>query len=193
MVEYSIVVTSESSELVHEYCSYHPMAGPVRPDAVKELRLEGDTVRWFWSENSYDKSSSGANFERRLALTDGRLIWAGPVVRNPNARASPVLPAVSAGESLRLEDTQVESKWWRDLLDDKVAIHVKHTPSGSLLEWDGTSTAENQTIDRLQTRVVNGLLHIAFVYRTSENGDRRASNCDLFVKLGDAGLEWAIS
>ena len=94
-------------------------------------------------------------------------------------------------EALRLEDMQVESKWWRDY-DDKVAIHCTHTPTGSVLVWDGTSMAENQTIDRLKTSMtVNGLLHVEFVYRTSENGDHHASNQDLFVKLGAGGLEWA--
>ena len=85
---------------------------------------------------------------------------------------------------------EVESKWWRDY-DDKVAIHIKHAPTGAVLVWDGTSTAENQAIDRLSTRLVDGLLHVEFVYRVSENGSRSAFTNDLFVRLGAGGLEWA--
>ena len=192
--DYCIVVKGDSSELVHEYCTYHSMAGPVRPEKVSELRLEGDVVRWSWSENSFDLSSPGADFERRLTFEDGSLAWVGPVQRTPKVRAKAAPPLVSqptgvpTGPALRLEDMQVESKWWRDY-DDRVAIHVTHTPSNSVLVWDGDSTAENQSIDGLTTNVVDGLLHIEFVYRRSENGDRSASNRDLFVKLGSDGLE----
>jgi len=201
VVDYIIVVTHpDATELVHEYCSYHPMAGPVRPDAVKELRLDGDKVKWFWSENAYDKASPGAYFERRLTLENAKLAWAGPAVREPIVRAQVVPPTVAAEDVpagrdqearvLRLEDMQVESKWWREY-DDKVAIHCTHAPTGLVLVWDGTSDAENQAIDRLKTSVTeNGLLHIEFVYRTSENGDHHALNFDLFVKLGADGLEW---
>ena len=189
--DYCIVVTTEASELVHSYCSYHSMAGPVRPDSVQNLHLAGDMVKWSWSENSFDKASAGAYFERQVTFEDGKLAWAGPVVRTPKVRARAV-PPVSAGRPVRLEDMQVQPKWEHTYGDDKVAIHVTHAASGSVLVWDGTSTAENQSIDQLRTRVVNGLLHIEFVYRTSENGSRHVSNWDLFVKLGDSGLlEWA--
>ena len=189
--EYCIVVTSEASELVHSYCSYHSMAGPVRPDRAQHLHLAGDMVKWFWSENSFDKASAGAYFERQVAFEDGKLAWAGPAVRTPKVRAKAVTP-VSTGPPLRLEDMQVQSKWEQTYGFDKVAIHFAHAPSGSVLVWDGTSTADNQTIDQLQTSVVDGLLHVEFVYRTSENGDHHASNWNLFVKLGDGGLlEWA--
>ena len=192
--EYVIVVRlkHQASELVHEYCSYHPMAGPVKPDAVRELRLEDNMVRWFWSENAYDKASPGAYFERPLVLEYGKLAWAGPVVRTPKVREQVVPPAVQpAGqEALRLEDMQVDSKWWKEY-DDKVAIECTHIPTGSVLVWNGTSMAENQTIDQLKTSVtVNGLLHVEFVYRTSENGDHHASHWDLFVKRRAAGIEW---
>lgn len=189
--EYCIVVTGEASELVHNYCSYHSMAGPVRPDCVTQLHLEGDMVKWFWSENSFDLASAGAYFERQVALKDGKLVWAGPVVRTPKVRAQAVAP-VSAGPPLRLEDMRVQAQWKQQHGNDEVSIHFAHAPSGSVLVWDGTSTAENQSIDQLRTSVVNGLLHVEFVYRTAENGSRHASNWDLFVKLGDGNLlEWA--
>lgn len=193
--DYCIVVKGETTELVHEYCSYHGMAGPVRPHKVDELRLEGNIVKWEWSENSYDVSSAGAKFERQLAFEDGTLAWAGPVRRTPKVKAKPVPPAVSqptgvrSGPALQHEDIQVEDKHWRDMGGDNVAIHITHTPSGSALVWDGDSTAENQSLSRLKSSVVDGLLHIEFVYFMSENGDRHSSDKSLFVKLGSDGLE----
>jgi hypothetical protein len=193
--EYCIAVTGESSgeafELVHVYCNYHSMAGPVRPDSVRDLHLAGDRIKWSWSENSFDKASAGAYFERQVVFEDGKLAWAGPEVRTAKVRAKAPTPA-SDGSPLRLEDVQVHTKEERRYGNDKVAIHVAHAPSGSELIWDGTSWAENQSIDQLRKSVVDGLLHIEFVYRTSENGDCHAPNFDLFVKLGDDGLlQWA--
>ena len=40
--EYVIVVTGSADELVHDYCTTHPMAGNIRPDPVSDLRLEED-------------------------------------------------------------------------------------------------------------------------------------------------------
>jgi len=177
---------------VHVYCCYHPQAGPVRPDKVTNLRVDGDTVKWSWSENSFDLASPGARFERQLTLHDGQLAWRGEVVRTPNARAEvafPEAPAAGDGLELRLEDVGVEYKRGQAYGNDHVAIHVRHAPSGSELVWDGTSDAEEQDIGPIGKKLVGRLLHLEFVYRTAENGSRHASNWNLFVRLGHAGLE----
>jgi len=192
---YIVVKSKGACELTHDYCTYHPMAGPVRPDTVEHLRLEGDVVKWSWSENAFDLASTGADFERRLTL-DGRgaLKWASPAQRTPKVRLKAVPPSVSqsactTGLALCRADVQVDSKWWRDY-DDHVAIHITHTPSKAVLVWDGDSTAENQSITGLKQDFVDGLLHIQFAYRTSENGNHFASNRDLYVRFGCKGLEF---
>ena len=54
---YEVVVSrgAGDDEVQHEYCLYHPMAGPVKPHAVTDLHLDGVTVRWEWSENAFDE------------------------------------------------------------------------------------------------------------------------------------------
>ena len=60
---YEVVVSTASDELVHEFCAYSSAyGGPVRPDPVTGLRAERidkgrATVRWEWSENSFDLAS----------------------------------------------------------------------------------------------------------------------------------------
>ena len=90
---FNIVVTSADGgqELLHEYCAYY--AG-VRPHRVTQLRLDGSTVKWYWSENAYDCASPGASFSRKLAVdSSGRLFWAGGVVRTPTPKRQAQPPA----------------------------------------------------------------------------------------------------
>ena len=62
---YQVVVSTANGVLVHEYCLYSSAyGGPVRPDAVTGLRAEPTgggraTVRWEWSENSFDLARQG--------------------------------------------------------------------------------------------------------------------------------------
>jgi hypothetical protein len=96
--EHVVAVSRGDEEVSHSYCSTHPMAGPVRPHAVTNLRLDGVTVRWEWSENAFDKASPGAFFARQLEAEPGGglavpLAWAGEVVRTPKEIQRPVMPA----------------------------------------------------------------------------------------------------
>ena len=103
---HQVVVTRACTgdELSHEYCCYHPMAGPVRPDKVTNLRVDGDVIKWEWSENAFDLASPGAAFERPLSYERG-LAWAGPVVRTAKQSTTVAVPASIRPEAtLRLED-----------------------------------------------------------------------------------------
>ena len=51
--------------------------------------------------------------------------------------------------------------------------------------------ADSQSIRQLRAQEVNGQILVEFVYEMEENGDARASNEVLVVKLGaGGGLEW---
>merc|ERR1719262_44010 len=83
---YQVVVsTANGDRLVHEYCLYSSAyGGPVRPDAVTGLRAEPTgggraTIKWEWSENSFDLASPGAYFARDVIVEEGRLAWEGKV------------------------------------------------------------------------------------------------------------------
>ena len=119
IIVYSVVVSScgqtqtvqtdlKQQQLTHDYCHYSSQAGPVLPDPLVNLRIEGGDpdgtngnflVRWEWSENSFDLKSPGATFVRPFSaktvtsnLSDGpgdggrvisltELNWTGEVVR----------------------------------------------------------------------------------------------------------------
>jgi len=186
-----VVVRDDGAELAHEYCLYHPQAGPVRPDPVRNLRLESNgIVKWEWSENSFDLASPGAHFERRLE--EGQLAWAGPVVRTPKQKPLPALPVDvgATAAALRKEDVHVRSEHKSVDGTDEVRVHISHAPTGSSLIWEGQSTAESQSVSQFKTSAVKGLVMVEFVYRTAEDGNRHAYTEALFVKLGGSGLEW---
>ena len=192
---YQVVVsTANGDELVHEYCLYSSAyGGPVRPDAVTGLRAEPTgggraTVRWEWSENSFDLASPGAYFERDVILEP--LAWAGPVRKTPKTKPVAPAPKVEVSQELRAADVAVKSEWRMNGCDDEWEIHVSHAPTGSRLVWKGTSTAENQDIKKLRHVGVDGLVRVDFVYYVGENGNNSASDRSLFVKLGETGLEW---
>jgi len=207
--DYFVVVSSSNegggtAELQHEYCSTHPQAGPIRPDKVTDLRVEpsadpqlsGGVVKWEWSENAFDQASPGAWFERTLAsLTDGApLAWAGDVVRTPKPKARRPSPPVAEPGALPLllADVRADSIYTNEYGEDRVAVHVRHAPSGSSLTWEGTSDAKNQSLSQFSTSIVDGAVAIEFVYRTGENGSWHSSNMCLYVRLGaGAKLEWA--
>ena len=191
---YLVVVSTASDELVHEFCAYSSAyGGPVRPDPVTGLRAEPTgggraTVRWEWSENSFDLASPGAYFERDVVLEP--LAWDGKVRRTPKTNPVAPAPKVAVSRELRAADVTVKSEWRQNGCDDEWEIHVSHAPTGTKLVWKGTSTAENQDIKKLRHVEVDGVVRIDFVYYVGENGSNSASDRSLFVKLGETGLEW---
>jgi len=193
---YLVVVSAANDELVHEYCAYSSAyGGPVRPDPVTGLRAEPTgggraTIKWEWSENSFDLASPGAHFERDVIVEEGRLAWAGPVRKTPKTKAVAPAPKVEIGAPLRAADVAVKSEWRMNGCDDEWEIHVSHAPTGSRLVWKGTSTAEHQDVKILRHADAEGMVHIDFVYYVGENGNNSASDRRLFVKLGETGIEW---
>mmetsp|Transcript_20689 Transcript_20689/g.53890 ORF Transcript_20689/g.53890 Transcript_20689/m.53890 type:complete len:231 (+) Transcript_20689:205-897(+) len=191
---YLVVVSTASDELVHEFCAYSSAyGGPVRPDPVTGLRAEQidkgrATVRWEWSENSFDLASPGAYFERDVILDP--LAWAGPVRKTPKTKPVAPAPKVDVSHELRAVDVAVKSEWRQNGCDDEWEIHVSHAATGTKLVWKGTSTAENQDIKKLRHTEVDGVVRIDFVYYCGENGSNSASDRSLFVKLGETGIEW---
>ena len=191
---YLVVVSTASDELVHEYCAYSSAyGGPVRPDAVTSLRAEPTgggraTIKWEWSENSFDLASPGAYFERDVILDP--LAWAGDVRKSPKTKPVAPTPKVEVNHVLRAEDVAVKSEWRQNGCDDEWEIHVSHAATGTKLVWEGTSTAENQDIKKLRHAEFDGVVRIDFVYYCGENGSNSASDRSLFVKLGETGIEW---
>ena len=191
---YEVVVSTASDELVHEFCAYSSAyGGPVRPDPVTGLRAEQidkgrATVRWEWSENSFDLASPGAYFEREVILDP--LAWAGPVRKTPKTKPVAPAPKVEIGAPLRAADVAVKSEWRQNGCDDEWEIHVSHAATGSRLVWKGTSTAENQDIKKLRHVEADGVVRVDFAYYVGENGSNSASDRSLFVKLGETGIEW---
>ena len=191
---YLVVVSTASDELVHEFCAYSSAyGGPVRPDPVTGLRAEPTgggraTVRWEWSENSFDLASPGASFERDVILDP--LAWAGPVRKTPKTKPVARAPKVEISAPLRAADVAVKSEWRMNGCDDEWEIHVSHAATGTKLVWKGTSTAENQDIKKLSHVDAGGVVRIDFVYYVGENGNNSASDRSLFVKLGPKGIEW---
>ena len=193
---YLVVVSTASDELVHEFCAYSSAyGGPVRPDAVTGLRAEQidkgrATVRWEWSENSFDLASPGAYFERDVILEEGRLAWDGKVRKTPKTKPVAPAPKVEVSRELRAADVAVKSEWRMNGCDDEWEIHVSHAPTGTKLVWKGTSTAENQDIKKLNHADVDGVVRVDFAYYVGESGSNSASERSLFVTLGAKGLEW---
>ena len=191
---YLVVVSTASDELVHEFCAYSSAyGGPVRPDPVTGLRAEQidkgrATVRWEWSENSFDLASPGASFERDVILEP--LAWAGPVRKTPKTKPVAPAPKVAVSRELHAKDVTVKSEWHQNGCDDEWEIHVSHAATGTKLVWKGTSTAENQDIKKLRHVGADGMVRIDFAYYVGENGNNSASDRSLFVKLGAKGLEW---
>jgi len=191
---YLVVVSTASDELVHEFCAYSSAyGGPVRPDPVTGLRAEQidkgrATVRWEWSENSFDLASPGAYFERDVILEP--LAWAGPVRKTPKTKRVAPAPRVEISAPLRAADVAVKSDWRQNGCDDEWEIHVSHAATGTKLVWKGTSTAENQDIKKLRHADAEGMVRVDFVYYVGENGSNSAFDRSLFVKLGETGIEW---
>jgi len=191
---YLVVVSAANDELVHEYCAYSSAyGGPVRPDPVTGLRAEPTgggraTIKWEWSENSFDLASPGAYFERDVILEP--LAWDGKVRKTPKTKPVAPAPKVEVSQELRAADVAVKSEWRQNGCDDEWEIHVSHTATGTKLVWKGTSTAENQDIKKLRHVEAEGVVRIDFAYYVGENGSNSASDRSLFVKLGETGIEW---
>ena len=196
--DYVVVVTrtaldGSTKELLHTYCTYHPQAGPVRPHPVTGLCIEGSTVKWEWSENAFDRSSPGAFFQRPFTLTGpNEFAWSGPVVRVQKVRPAPNVPKLPKNHlALPLEAVAVHQE---SLGSDEVRIHVRHIPTNTTLVWDGTSTAEFQSITRLRTSAKNGQVIVEFNYQMSENGSHNCCAMTLVVRSKNNnngnGIEW---
>eukprot|EP01048_Picozoa_sp_COSAG05_P019431 COSAG05_NODE_3041_length_2393_cov_149.284912_2_plen_239_part_00 len=202
MTLYNVVVSVPDSEdeLLHEYCAYHPMAGPVRPDRVYNLQLSGANVTWEWSENAFDLASPGAYFQRPLTIdAAGRLAWSGPVARTakklPRPKPPTQMPAAAAAVLQRCllpKDLVLKQERRTVGLDDEVKVLISHAGTNSSLEWIGESTAESQSVRSLNATVVqDNMVRIDFIYQTAENGSRHAINVSKFVQLGPIGIKWA--
>ena len=193
---YLVVVSTASDELVHEFCAYSSAyGGPVRPDPVTGLRAEQidkgrATVRWEWSEISFDLASPGAYFERDVIVKEGRLAWDGKVRKTPKTKPVAPAPKVGVSRELHAKDIEVKSEWRQNGCDDEWEIHVSHAATGTKLVWKGTSTAENQDVKKLRRVEADGVVRVDFVYYVGENGSNSASDRSLFVKLGETGIEW---
>ena len=248
------VVADTGDEVDHEFCCYHAIAGPVRPDAVTNLRVDAHdkdpllVVKWEWSENSFDLASPGACFERSLTY-EGGLAWAGPVTRTAKAAPKPppvpprpaiaprpvsakgapvryltdeqkaalnakygqlqkptakeveaiaqsgckelAIPDTAAqGATLRVWDLSIEDKWSNNYGNDNVKIIATHQPSGSCVQWDGGSTAENQSIRELRSSEENGFVRVTWVYAVSENGSGSANRMGGVLQLAGGQLQW---
>ena len=193
---YQVVVSTPNGELVHEYCLYSSAyGGPVRPDAVTGLRAEPTgggraTIKWEWSENSFDLASPGASFAFERDVILDPLAWAGPVRKTPKTKPVAPAPKVEVSRELRAADVAVKSEWRMNGCDDEWEIHVSHAPTGSRLVWKGTSTAEHQDVKTLRHADAEGMVRIDFAYYVGENGNNSASDRSLFVTLGAKGIEW---
>ncbi len=189
--------TDTGDEVDHEFCCYHAIAGPVRPDAVTNLRVEAHdkdpllVVKWEWSENSFDLASPGACFERPLTY-EGGLAWAGPVTRTSKAapKPPPIPDTAAQGAALRVCDLSIEDKWSSNYGNDEVKIIATHQPSGSCVQWDGGSTAENQSIRELRRSEENGFVRVTWVYDVSENGSGSANRMYGVLQLAGGRLQW---
>ena len=194
LTHFNVVVTRADSgeDLLHEYCAYYI---GVRPDRVTDLRLEGSTVKWEWSENAFDLASPGACFERELALESGRLVWAGDVVRTPKPKRQAEPPAAPVEQRLLQSDVRVKDEWKSEYGQERVRVIVTHARSGSELVWDsekdGSCWADSQSVRGLGTAQVDDYVRVDWIMQTSECGDSRAFDISKFVKLGAAGIEWA--
>jgi hypothetical protein len=229
-VDYVIVVgrmapDRSREELLHTYCTYHSMAGPVRPDPVRNLRIEDGKVKWEWSENSYDKASPGACFERPL-MGDNRnnmteefptsatslvacatpsqkglphatpLAWAGPAVRVPKVKSAPKVPELPKSGQREWPKLAVEAVTVRteSPANDERRVRVTHKPTGKDIIWEGTSTAEFQSISGMRcSSSADGQVVVQFNYFCSENGDTHCPTITLVVRslAGGNGIEWA--
>ena len=199
VTNYCVVVTrtDNGDELLHIFCSYHPQAGPVRPDSVSNLQVvEGKhpEITWEWSENSFDVASPGAYFKRPLTVDGaGRLAWAGPVVRTAKEKSRPKPPTTTTTSvrQLLLKDLVLKDECWTEgMSEDRVKIVVSY--GGKTIDWIGTSGAESQSITLLKATAVEAgkMARIDFNYYTAENGSKHASDMSLFVQLGADGIEW---
>mmetsp|Transcript_19655 Transcript_19655/g.41096 ORF Transcript_19655/g.41096 Transcript_19655/m.41096 type:complete len:223 (-) Transcript_19655:216-884(-) len=196
LTQYRIIISCKDNNeevLFHDYCSYHPQAGPVRPDAVTNLQLIGRNVTWEWSENSFDLASAGAIFQRPLATNAaGMLTWAGPVVRTAKEKDIPKPPNPAASSMPLLpRDLVVEDEYISGFNDD-VKVHVTHARSNTKLTWDSKSDAESQSIRLLKTTAVkDGMVRIDFTHYMAESGSSHTVNMSLFVQLRADGIAWA--
>ena len=176
---FNVVVTRADSgeDLLHEYCAYYI---GVRPDRVTDLRLEGSTVKWEWSENAFDLASPGACFERALALESGRLVWAGDVVRTPKPKRQAEPPAAPVEQRLLQSDISVKHEWVRDWGQERVRIIVTHPRSGTELVWKSQEHSSRPTTSRCARWGAGRWLRPrGFCDNGSESGDKHACNMPL--------------
>jgi len=173
----------------HEYCCYHPMAGPIRPDPVTNLTVEEVNssliVKWEWSENSFDLASPGAIFRRSISLHGSKLAWAGPCRSEKKVRPKKVVPPPAVPLTL------AEEVLAADLTYNTGGEHllIKHAPSGSVAEYEGP--AEFNSYQNVKLYQAGGFVRVEFLMRCSENGDKFARDVTRFVKLNNGGLDWA--
>lgn len=154
----------------HEYCCYHPQAGPVRPDPVTRLVVEedamGPVVTWEWSENSFDLASPGVTCRRPVRLEGGKLTWAGPCrsvkkVKPIVVKPPPAAP-LAAAEEVGATDLDSEVRG-EDLF-------IKHAPSSSAVEFSGS--ADDNRYENVKFTQAGGYARVEFRVRWRESGER---------------------
>ena len=190
---YQVVVsTANGDELVHEYCLYSSAyGGPVRPDPVTGLRAEPTgggraTIKWEWSENSFDLASR----ERIRAGRDreeGRLAWDGKVRKRPKTKPVAPAPKVEIIATLRAADVAVKSEAAPERLRRRGGNPRKPRPdrlaSGLEGDVDGRAPGRQETQPRRDRGDGAHRLRTTPARTGATASDRR-----LFVKLGAKGL-----
>ena len=193
---YLIVASHPTAgQVEHEYCCYHPMAGPVRPDPVTNLRLEGGQVKWEWSENAFDLASPGSCSERPLQIKDNVLEWSGPVQKTakPKRRSPEPTKVLAETERLRAQDLELKDG------DDpdggsKKAVIVTHKPTGTSVKWGDWYWDDTYVRNLKCADTGKGYVAVEFVHYGNESGEKWARNVCVYVKLGSSengsALQW---
>ena len=78
--------------------------------------------------------------------------------------------------------------------NDEMRVRVTHKPTGKDIIWEGTSTAEFQSISGMRcSSSADGQVVVQFNYFCSENGDTHCPTITLVVRslAGGNGIEWA--
>jgi len=188
--EYLVVATHTPSgqSIEHVYCRYHPLAGPITPDPVQNLRVEKAgsqlVVMWEWSENSFDVASPGAFFKRPVLLDDEAFKWASSctyVKKAPPPRPRPEPPSLQLAPEEELCVADV-------VISDQGAIVVQHKQSCSEVRHE--LGEDGRSFFDLELTQAGGYVRAQFRERCKYQRDVWVSNHCRFVKLCAGHLVW---